>query len=140
MALKVERIETCVASLSGETGSLTCKLVALARARANLEFVLARSTPEHPGQAVVFVAPVKGRTASRAACRAGFAKTTSFHTVRFEGADKPGQGARITKALGDQGLNLRWLSATRMGKKFVAYIGLGSSAEAAQAVRILRAL
>jgi hypothetical protein len=105
-----------------------------------LEFVIARRTPEKPGKGVVFVTPIKGAAGNRVARKAGFAKTKSLHTVRVEGPDKRGQGAKITQALAETGLNLRGLSAAAIGNKFVTYIALDSSADARRAVRILRAL
>ncbi len=140
MALRVERVDTCAASIGDQPGCLALKLNALAAAGANFEFVLARRTPEEPGKAVVFLAPITGRTASHAAYRAGFAKTTTLHTVRVEGPDKRGQGARITEALALGGLTLAGLSTMAIRGRFVTYIALDTSADAAKAARILRAL
>ena len=140
MAFTAQRVDTWAASIKDTPGSLAGKLSALAEAGANLEFVIARRRAEKPGQAVVFVTPIKGGTESRAARKAGFAKTKSLHTVRIEGPDKAGRGATIAQALAAKGLNLRGLSAAAMGTKFVAHIALDTSAEAAKAVRILKAL
>jgi hypothetical protein len=140
MTLKAERVETCAASINDQPGSLAGKLGALAKAGANLEFVIARRTPEKPGKGVVFVAPLKGAKARHAGGKAGFTKATSLHTVRVEGPDRRGQGVRIAQALADQGLNLRGLSAAAIGKKFVAYLALDSALDAAKAVRIIRGL
>ena len=140
VALKAERVETCAAYIGDEPGSLALKLNALAVEGANLEFVMARRTSEAPGKAVVFVAPISGRAMSHAAWQAGFAKTTHLHTVRVEGPDKRGQVARITEALALNDLNVGGLSSIAIGNRFVTYIALDSSADAAKAVRILRAL
>jgi hypothetical protein len=140
MALKAERVETWAASLKDEPGSLADKFSVLTTAGVNLEFVIARRTPEKSRQGVVFVTPIKGSAASRAARKAGFAKTNSLHTVRIEGPDKKGQGTRITQALAQSGLNLRGLSAAAIGNKFVTHIALDGPADAAKAVRILKAL
>jgi hypothetical protein len=140
MALKAERVETWAASLKDQSGSLAAKLSALASAGANLEFVIARRAPEKSGQGVVFVTPIKGAAGARAARTAGFDKTKSLHTVRIAGPDKRGQGNRIAQALAEQGLNLRGLSAAAIGNKFVAHIALDTAADAAKAVRILKAL
>ena len=77
---------------------------------------------------------------TRAAKAAGFHPTKKLHTVRIEGGDRPGLGARITRALAGHGLNLRGLSAAAMGRKFVGHVAVDSEAAAAKAVRILRAL
>ena len=139
MRFKVQRIDTWAASLEDKPGGLADKLDALAKAGVSLEFLIARRSPENPGQGVVFVTPIKGAGATRAARAAGFAKSDSLHTVRLEGADKRGAGAGITQALADAGLNLRGLSAAAINKKFIAHIALDTAADAAKAMRVLRA-
>ncbi len=140
MAFKVERVDTWVASIEDQPGSLASKLGALADAGVNLEFVIARRAAEKPGQGVVFVTPIAGASGRRAARQAGLEKTKSLHTVRIEGADRTGQGAKIAQALASKGLNLRGLSAAAIGNKFVTHIALDSAADAAKAVRTLKAL
>lgn len=140
MAFKVQKVETWAASLEDKAGALAEKLNALAKAGVNLEFLLARRAPDKPGAGVVFVTPIKGATGLRAAQAAGFHKTTSLHTVRLEGVDKTGGGARITRVLAEAGLNLRGVSAAVISKKFVAYIALDTAPDAAKAGRVLRAL
>jgi hypothetical protein len=140
MALKVERVDTWAASLEDKPGDLAAKLNALASAGVNLEFVIARRAPDKPGTGVVFVTPIQGAAGCRAARRAGFDKIQNLHTVRTEGPDKQGQGAQLTQALAEKGLNLRGLSAAAIGKKFVCHIALDTPADAVKAVRILRGL
>jgi hypothetical protein len=140
MAMKVSRVDTWAATIKDKPGGLAPKLTALADAGANLEFVIARRAPDKPGKGVVFITPVKGAAQCRAARKAGFKKSTSLHTIRVEGPDKKGQGARMTAALAEQGLNLRGLSAAAIGRKFVSHVALDSAADATKAARVLRSL
>ena len=140
MALKIQRVDTWSAPLKDQPGGLATKLEALAKAGVSLEFVIGRRAPDKPGQGVVFVTPIKGATAVRAAKIMGFMKSKSLHTVRIEGPDKKGAGANITQTLANKGLNLRGLSAAAINKKFIAHIALDSAADANKAIRILRAL
>jgi hypothetical protein len=140
MKLKVERIDTWVAPLEDKPGALAAKLEGLAKARVNLEFVIARRAPDKPGMGVVFVTPVKGAAAIRAAREKGFRETKELCTVRVEGPDKAGQGAAVVQALAGGGLNLRGLSAAALGKKFVTFIALDKQADASKAVSLLRKL
>jgi len=73
----------------------------------------------------------------RETCAAGFQKSGGLHTLRSEGADKPGEGVRILTALADAGLNLRGLSAAAIGKQFVCHIALDTEADAVKAARVL---
>ena len=140
MALNVTRVDVWAASIDDRPGGLAEKLEALAEAGAQLEFVISRRAPDKPGTGVVFLTPLKGAAQTRAAKKVGLAKTKSLHSVRIEGPDKPGLGARITQALADAGINLRGLSAAAIGRRCVVHLALDRSADATKAVRILKKL
>jgi len=138
MALKVTRVDTWAATIEDRPGGLARKLKALAEAGANLEVVIARRRHDQPGKGVVYVTPIKGAKVGRAAAAAGFAKAQGMHSVRAEGPDKPGLGARITRGLAEAGVNLRGLSAAALGKKCVVYLAIDTAEDAATAVSVLR--
>jgi hypothetical protein len=140
MKLKVSRVDVWAAGIADRPGGLANKLEPLARVRANLEFVIARRAPERPGTGVVFVTPLRGAKQERAAAKNDFVKTDSLHSLRIEGRDQPGIGAKVTRTLASAHVNLRGLSAAAIGKKFVAYLALDSAADAAKAAKALKAL
>ena len=140
MALNVTRLDVWSASIDDRPGGLAGKLAALAKAGAQLEFVIARRAPDKPGTGVVFLTPLKGAAQIRAAKKVGLAKTKSLHSVRIEGPDKPGLGAQMTQSLADAGINLRGLSAAAIGKRCIVHLALDTSAEATKAARILKRL
>lgn len=136
--MKVMRVDTWVASLKDKPGNLAGKLRAMSAAGVNLDFVIARRAPEKPGAGVVFATPIKGAKQCRAAKAAGFRKSKHMHTVRVEGADRRGRGAKMAEALAAAGINLRGLSAAAIGKTFVCHIALDTSADATRAVKLLK--
>jgi hypothetical protein len=138
--MKAQRVDTWASAIKDKPGALAAKFKALSAAGVNLEFVIARRSPEKRGAGVVFVTPIKGPKQCGAAGAAGFKKTKSLHTVRIEGANKRGQGMRLAQALADQGLNLSGLSAAAIGNKFVCHIAVDSEADASKAARILSKL
>jgi hypothetical protein len=140
MKLKVSRTDTWAATIDDHPGGLADKLAALAAAGANLEFIIARRAPEQRGSGVAFVTPLKGAKQTKAAKAAGFQKTGGLHSVRVEGADKPGMGAKLTSALAKAGINLRGLSAAALGKSHVTYLALDTVQDAAKAVAVLKKL
>ncbi|HWR97882.1 MAG TPA: hypothetical protein VN317_05610 [Candidatus Methanoperedens sp.] len=140
MALKATKVDTWAATIKDQPGGLALKLEALAAARVNLEFIIARRAPEKPGTGVVFVTPIAGARGLAAAKKAGFKKTPTLHTVRVQGADKAGQGARITAALAAAGINLRGFSAAAIGKKFVAHVAVDTTAAATKAMKVIAKL
>lgn len=140
MPFNVTQVKVWSASLEDRPGSLAGKLETLAKAGANLEFVIARRAADKPGTGVVFATPIEGDAVVKAAQGAGFDVSESLHSVRIEGPDAPGLGAKMTAALSKAGINLRGLSAAAIGKTMVCHLALDSSADAAKAVDILKRL
>ena len=140
MDLQVDREDVWVATIEDKPGGLSEKLKALAEGGAALEFVIARRSPDKPGQGVVFVTPLEGVKALAAAENAGFRKTEHLRSIRVEGPDKPGLGAEMTLALAEKGINLRGLSAAVIGTRFVAHFALDSDEDAITAAKVLRGL
>lgn len=140
MAMKATRVDTWAATIKDQPGGLSAKLETLAVAKVNLELVIARRSPDKPGTGVVFVTPISGAAGLAAAKKAGFRKTPSLNTVRVEGVDKPGKGAKITAALAEAGINLRGFSAAAIGKNFIAYVAVDTTAAAAKAMKIIAKL
>ena len=125
MKLDVAKVNVWAASIKDKPGSLAAKLAALSDAGADLGFVIARRT-EKKGQGVVFVTPLKGPRQLRAASRARFKKTKSLHSIRVEGADRAGIGAKLTEALAEAGINVRGVSAA--AGMLISFLQLGQQA------------
>jgi len=138
MALKVTKAEVWAVTLEDRAGGAADRLEALAKGGANLEMLLARRTSEQPGKGVMFVTPIKGAKAVKAAQAAGMGKPENIHSVRIEGGDKPGLGSKIARALGDAGVSFRGMSAAAMGKKFVSYVACDSAEDQARAISALK--
>ena len=140
MALKATKAEVWAVSIDDRPGGVAQKLERLAQAGANLEMVLARRTPENAGKGMLFVTPVKGAKATRAAREAGMGSPQSIHSVRIEGTDRAGLGAQIARALGDAGISIRGISGVAIGRKFVSYVACDSADDQAKAIAALKKL
>lgn len=138
MGVLVERAKVWAASMEDEPGGLAAKLAVLAEAGTDLEFVIARRAPDKPGTGVVFVTPIEGEYQLDAATRAGFRLTSSLHSVRVEGDDRPGMGAELTQVIADAGISLRGLSAAVVGTRFVMHLALDSAEDAEAVIQALR--
>src|SRR5215510_10517430 len=112
MKLEVYRAVVWAADVDDRPGALAEKLKALTSVGTNLDFILARRAGESPGRGEVFVAELKGPAETKAAKKAGFLKTRILHALRLEGANKPGFGAAMARAVAEEGINLRGFSAT----------------------------
>src|SRR4030095_9673244 len=107
---------------------------------ANFEMVFARRTPENPGNGMLLLTPVKGAKVTRSAREAGMATPQSIHSVKIEGADRPGLGAKIARALGDAGISFRGISGIAIGRKFVRYLACDSAEDQAKDIAALKKL
>ena len=138
MAIKASRHDVWMAVIDDRAGGAAEKLEALAGAGASLEVVLARRTPEHAGQGVIFVSPVEGKKVMSAAEQAGFRRAENIHGVRIEGTDKPGLGAKIARSLAEAGISFRGMNGMAIGKNFLSFIAVDTADDAAKAVKALR--
>ena len=138
MDLIVERVKVWAASIKDEPGGLARILTGLREAGADLDFAISRRAAEKPGTGVVFVTPLRGDREVAAAEALGFNVTSGLHSVRIEGENKPGIAAELTEKLAAASINLRGLSAAVLGARFILYIGLDTTEDAAKAVNILQ--
>lgn len=140
MKLKVTRADMWSATIEDRPGGAARILEPLAKAGANFEFAFARRAPEMPGRGLLFVLPIKGAKLLKAAQEAGLGKAAGIHSLRVEGADKPGTTAAIASALGRAGISFRAFSASAVGSRFVGFLALDSAEDAATAAGILKKL
>jgi hypothetical protein len=140
MVLKATKADVWAVGIDDRAGGVAEKLEPLVEAGADFEMVFARRTPERPGKGMLFVTPVKGAKVSRAARDIGMGIPKSIHTVRIEGTDQPGLGARIARALGDAGVSFRGISGIAIGRKFVSYVACDRAQDQTKAIAALRKL
>src|SRR5512134_3439232 len=101
MDLLVEQVDVWAAAVPDRPGGLAGALAALRDAGADLQFVIARRSPEKPGTGVVFVTPLQGDREIAAAAQVGFNVSQSLHSVRLMGSDRPGLAAELTQKLAE---------------------------------------
>ena len=137
MDLLVERTDVWAATIQDRPGGLAEVLDTLRDAGADLQFIIARRTPDKSATGVVFVTPLQNDREIRAAAQVGFNVTQSLHSVRIMGPDRPGIASELTQKLAAGEINLRGFSASVLGKQFVAYIAVDSLGDANKAMEIL---
>jgi hypothetical protein len=138
MAYTVNKVDMWMGEIDDKVGGLAAKLEALAEAGVDLEVVVARRQPHQPGKGVVFLGPVAGAKAQKAASAVGLSKAANLAALRVEGQNKPGDCHRLTRLLAEAGINLRGLTATTVGKKYVLALGFDNASDADKAARLLR--
>jgi hypothetical protein len=138
MELIVEREDVWIASLDDKPGALAAKLGALADAGADLNFVIARRSPDRPGTGVMFVTPLGGDAELKAASELGFSSANRLHSLRVEGQNAKGLAGMISGKLGAAGINLRGFSGAVIGKRFVLHIGFDTAELRDKAIGIIK--
>ncbi len=135
MKLTITKQTVWAAPIPDEPGALAAALEPLAEAGADLEFVISRR--HESGGGVVFVTPLRGAKQSRAAASAGFQKTERLHALRVEGTNRPGLGAKVTRAIADAGISMRGFSAAALGRRAVLNLAFDTANDANRARRDL---
>jgi hypothetical protein len=87
--------------------------------------------------AVIEVSPVSGKKAIAAAKSEDLGAST-IPTLLVEGDDRPGLGHALARAIADAGINLDFLVAQVVGRKFSAIFGFGNEADARKAASLIK--
>jgi hypothetical protein len=138
MAISVRRITLWRAEVENRPGVLARALEPLARAGADLRLVMGYRFPNAPEHSAIEVFPVSGRKVTEAATEAGLGEARQIPCLLVEGDNRPGLGAAIARALADANVNIAFLIAQVVGRRFSAAIGFDDDAAAGQAVRLVK--
>src|SRR5262245_6711978 len=137
MAVTVRKVTLWRRDLDNRPGALARVLEPLAGAGADLQVAMAYRIPGQESRAVLELAPVTGSRASAAAQAAGLAPAT-IPTLVVEGDDAPSVGSAQSRALGAAGINIAFLIAQVMGRRFSAVFGFETQTDADRAAAILK--
>ncbi len=137
MAVTVKRITLWRCEVADRPGALADALEPLASAKANLGVVMAYGYPNEPRKAAIEIQPVSGAKAKAAAKTAGLAEA-SIPTLLVAGDDRPGVGHAISRAVADAGINMDFMVAQVIGRKFQSIIGFKAEADAKRAAGLIK--
>ena len=137
MAITLKKITLWRKEVDNRPGALAATLAPLAQARTDLQTVMGYRYPGDQGKAAIELQPVSGKKAIEAARSAGLA-ASPIPTVLVQGDNRPGLGHTIAKALGDAGINLGFVLAQVVGRKYAAVFGFENDSDAAKAIALIR--
>jgi len=138
MAVTVKRITLWRAEVENRPGVLAEALEPLAGAGADLRLVMGYRFPQTPERSAIELYPVSGRKATAAAAQAGLSKAEEIPCLLVEGDNRSGLGAAIARGLADAGINIAFLIAQVLGRRFSAALGFADEAAATAATRIVK--
>jgi len=139
MAFTVKKATLWRAEVAHQAGKLADILGPLAEAGASLRVVMGYAFPSTPGGAAIEVFPISGKKVTAAATAAGLSPSP-IACLLVEGNDRSGLGADMTRAIGRAGLNISFLMAETVGRKFSALFGFESDADANAASKVIKAV
>ena len=137
MAVTVRKAVLWRKEVDNRPGMLADVLEPLSEAGADLQVVMAYRHPGGTDRAAIELHPVSGRKSTAAAKTAGLAKS-SIPALLVQGNNRQGLGHALTKAIGDAGINLSFVMAQVVGRRYSALFGFENEADASKATTIIK--
>jgi len=137
MAVTVKKVTLWRSEVENKAGMLAQTLKPLADAGASLQVVMAYRVPGEPTRAAIELTPVSGKKPLAAAQTAGLDRS-SIPTILAMGDDRPGLGSEIAEAIAGAGINISFLVAQVIGRRYSAVYGFETEEEAQIATNLIR--
>jgi hypothetical protein len=137
MAVTVKKAVLWRTEIENRPGMLASTLAPLAEAGADLQVVMGYRYPGATDKATIELHPVSGRKSTAAAKTAGLAPSP-IPVLLVQGDNRRGLGHALAKAIGDAGINLSFVMAQVMGRRYSAMFGLENEADAARATALIK--
>ncbi len=137
MTITIKKITLWRREIQNQPGSLAATLEPLAAAGASLQVVMGYRYPGDPTKAAVELFPIAGKKVSAAAQAAGIA-ASAMPALLVTGDDKPGMGSAMAKGLAEAGINVDFLVAQVIGRKYSAVLGFDKEEDARRASAVIK--
>jgi hypothetical protein len=137
MAIAVRKATLWRKEVANDPGLLADVLEPLSAAGANLRVVMGYAMPGDATRAAIEVYPITGKRLIDAAKVAGLSES-SIACLLVEGDDRPGLGARMARAIARENVNISFVMAETIGRKFSAVFGFQNDSDAATATRAIK--
>ncbi|HEY3056947.1 MAG TPA: hypothetical protein VGK31_13560 [Thermoanaerobaculia bacterium] len=135
--MSVKQITLWRREVENRTGTLARTLAPLAEAGANFRVVMGYRYPGDESKAAIEVFPVSGKKQIAAAQAAGL-NPAEFPALLVEGDDRPGLANRFATAVSDSGINMTFLVAQVVGRKYSAIFGFETTEDARAAAAVIK--
>ena len=137
MAVAVKKIALWRKEVENRTGILANALAPLANGGTDIHVVMAYRFPGQESKAAIELYPVAGRKSVNAANEVGFS-ASSIPALLVEGDNRTGLGYTTAQAIADAGINMDFVVAQVIGRKYSAVFGFESDADATKCAAIIR--
>jgi hypothetical protein len=137
MAVTVKKVTLWRTEVQNKPGALSSVLAPLAEAGADLQVVMGYRYHGGEHKAAVEVCPVSGKKSTTAASKAGLA-ASAIPTLLVQGDNQPGLGSAIAQAIAEAGINVTFLVAQVINKRFSAVMGFEDEAASKHATTLIK--
>ncbi len=137
MAVTVRNVTIWRKELKNQPGELAGTLDPLIKAGVNLQVLMGYRLPGQEDRAAVELYPVSGKKAVKAATESGLV-ASSIPALHVSGDDKPGLIQAAASALAGAGVNISFVVAQVVGRKYTAIWGFESPEAAKKAAGIIK--
>jgi hypothetical protein len=137
MPVTVKNITLWRRDLENTPGALATVLDPVARAGADLQVAMGYRIPGQEDRAVIELAPVQGRRSTSAAQGAGL-RPSDIPTLVVQGDNRAGLGHRLAQEMGNAGINMAFLVALVVGRRYAGVFGFESQEDAKKAAEIIK--
>ena len=137
MAVTVKKIVLWRRETENKAGILANALAPLAHAGTDIHVVMGYRYPGEGSKAAIELYPVAGRKSVTAAKEAGFS-ASAIPALLIQGDNRAGLGYETAQAIADAGINVDFLVAQVVGRKYSAVFGFESDTDATKCAAIIR--
>lgn len=135
MAYRITKEFVCGGAVKDSTAALAQTLRKLSTGGLDLEMIVSRR--DQSGWALMFVSPLRSEEEMTVAESVGLRREGTLQTLRIEGPDAHGLGARIATALADAGIEIRGYWALALGDRTVTDIAFDDEEDQEKARQVL---
>jgi len=137
MAVTVKKVSLWRREIDNRPGALARVLEPLAAAGTDLQVAMGYRLPGHESRAAVELAPVGNKKATAAAQGAGL-QASGILTLIVQGDNRAGLGHAIAQGMADADINMAFLVAQVVGRKYSAVFGFENDADADRAAALIK--
>jgi hypothetical protein len=137
MPVTIKRISLWRKGVENNPGELAKTLAPLVAAGSDFQVLMGYRLPGEASKAVIELYPVSGKKATKAASAAGLS-ASEIPCLLVEGDNRPGTAQRIAGAIGEAGINMSFVVAQSLGKKFTAVFGFDTDEDTRSAAAVIK--
>lgn len=137
MTTTVKSIKLWRKEVENKPGELANTLGPLVAAGSDFQVLMGYRFPGNESKAAIELYPVSGKKLATAAGAAGL-QAAEIPCLLVEGDNKPGVAQAIAKAIADAGINMSFVVAQAVDKRYCAIFGFDNDADTRKATPVIK--